>query len=296
MMRVRFERAARTAVLGAVVLAAAPAIERGEEPFRPRGRYNNAVHRFFPDLDSRLNAVRYGRWRAVEIAWMVGINRDLDRRFSVYLLALLADAPRFPPEAELVAPRFAREAVPVFRALRWGQVLEQQVGDTLAAPDATPETTAARLQRVLEAHRRERWALSDPPTEPPPPVALTLAPDSARILLSGTRLFVRTAEALVAADFGQQRWAVRDTIAEFDASLSKERTLADSTYRVSAPGFARSYPAVAEHLDRLARFRAEVYGALVDGGGTTESRRERDSRLREVARRYGLPVEDIGAS
>ena len=295
-MGARFERAARVAVLVAVVLAIAPAVERAEEPFRPRGRYNNAVHRFFPDLDSRLNAVRYGRWRAVEIAWTVGINRDLDRVFSAYLLELLSAPPRFPPEAELVAPRFAREAVPVFRALRWGQVLEQQVGDTLAAPDATPETTAARLERVLDAHRRERWALSEPTVEPPPPVALLLAPDSARILLSGTRLFVRTAEALVAADFGQQRWAVRDTIAEFDASLPKERTLDESTYRVAAPGFAQSYPAVAAYLDRLARFRAEVYGALASGGATTESRRERDERLREVARRYGLPVEDIGAS
>lgn len=292
----RSESAARVVLLCAVSLAAAPAIERAEEPFRPRGRYNNSVHRFFPDLDSRLNAVRYGRWRAVEIAWLVGINPDLDGRFSAYLLDLFADPPRFPPEAELVAPRFAREAVPVFHALRWGQVLEQQVGDTLASPDATPESTAVRLQRVLDAHRRERWALSEPAVEAPPPEALALAPESARILLAGTRLFVRTADALVAADFGQQRWAVRDTIDEFEASLAKPRNPEESTYRVSAPTFAGRYPAVAAHLDRLARFRGEVYGALVPGGETPEARLQRDSRLREVARRYGLSAEEIGAS
>ena len=47
-------------------------------------------------------------------------------------------------------------------------------------------------------------------------------------------------------------------------------------------------------LVRLARFRAEVYGALVPGGATPEARRERDARLRAVARRYGLPTEGIG--
>jgi hypothetical protein len=104
------------------------------------------------------------------------------------------------------------------------------------------------------------------------------------------------AEAVVAADFGQQRWKVRDTIAEFDASLSREIALEEATYRVSAPTVAERHPEVAAHLDRLARFRAEVYGALVPGGGTPEARRDRDSRLREVARRYGLPVEGIGGS
>src|SRR5262249_30670095 len=37
-----------------------------EERFPPKGSWNNSVHRFFPDLDARANAVRYGRWRAVE--------------------------------------------------------------------------------------------------------------------------------------------------------------------------------------------------------------------------------------
>ncbi len=291
----RFDGAARVAVLCAVVISAACASARAQEPLPPRGRHNNAVHRFFPDLDSRLNAVRYGRWRAVEIAWSVGINPELDREFSSYLLGLLARPPRFPPEAELVSPRFAREAAPVFRALRWGQVLEQQVGDALASADATPTLTASRLERALAVYRGEPWALSEPEEPAPPAEALALAPQSARILLSGTRLFVLAAEAVAAADFGQQRWKVRDTIAEFDASLPRDRALEEATYRVAAPTVAERYPEATAHLDRLARFRAEVYGALVPGGATRESRRDRDSRLRAVARRYGLPVEGIGA-
>lgn len=292
----RFDGAARVAVLCAVAVAADWASARAQEPLPPRGRYKHAVHRFFPDLDSRLNAVRYGRWRAVEIAWSVGINPRLDQEFSSYLLGLIARPPRFPPEAELVSPRFARDAAPVFRALRWGQVLEQQVGDALASADATPGLTASRLARLLGVYRGERWALAEPEHPAPPAEALALAPQSARILLAGTRLFVVAAEAVVAADFGQQRWKVRDTIAEFDASLSQNIALEEATYRVSAPTVAERHPEVAVHLDRLARFRAEVYGALVPGGATPEARRDRDARLREVARRYGLPVEGIGGS
>ena len=292
----RVSGAARVAVLCAVAIGAAPAVQRAQEPLRPRGRYNNSVHRFFPDLDARLNAVRYGRWRALEIAWTVGINPALDREFSAFLLQLLADPPRFPPEAEFVAPRFAREAAPVFHALHWGQVLEEQVGDVLASADATGPLTATRLDRVVDAYRRERWALSEPPEPPPPPRALLLAPQSARILLSGTRLFARAGEALAASDFGQQRWKVRDTIEEFDSSLSREKAVDESTHRVSAPTVTERYPSVAAHLDRVTQFRLEVYGALVGGGATPGARRERDARLREVARRYGLSTGGIGGT
>lgn len=173
-------------------------------------------------------------------------------------------------------------------------MLEQQIGDALASADATPELTAGRLERALGVYRGERWALSEPERPAPPVEALALAPQSARILLSGTRLFVLAAEAVAAADFGQQRWKVRDTIAEFDSSLARDKALEEATYRVSAPTVAERYPEVAAHLDRFARFRAEVYGALVPGGATREARRDRNSRLREVARRYGLPVEGIG--
>jgi hypothetical protein len=266
----RLDGAARIAVLCAVAIGSAPAVQNAQEPLRPRGRYNNSVHRFFPDLDSRLNAVRYGRWRALEIAWTVGINPDLDRQFSAFLLKLLGDPPRFPPEAEFVAPRFAREASPVFHALHWGQVLEQQVGDVLASADATPALTATRLE--------------------------LLAPQSARILLSGTRLFVRAGEALAASDFGQQRWKVRDTIEEFDSSLSREKALEESTHPISAPILTERYPGVGAQLDRVTRFRLEVYGALEGGGATPEARRRRDEKLREVAKRYGLSTEGIGGT
>lgn len=292
----RLDGAARIAVLCAVAIGSAPAVQNAQEPLRPRGRYNNSVHRFFPDLDSRLNAVRYGRWRALEIAWTVGINPDLDRQFSAFLLKLLGDPPRFPPEAEFVAPRFAREASPVFHALHWGQVLEQQVGDVLASADATPALTATRLERVVDLYRRERWALAEPAETAAPPRALLLAPQSARILLSGTRLFVRAGEALAASDFGQQRWKVRDTIEEFDSSLSREKALEESTHAVSAPILTERYPGVAAQLDRVTRFRLEVYGALEGGGATPEARQRRDEKLREVAKRYGLSVGGIGGT
>ena len=149
----RFSRAARIAVLCALAIGAAGASGSSQEPYRPRGRYNNSVHRFFPDLDSRFNAVRYGRWRALEIAWKVGINPELDTEFSAFLLKLLADPPRFPPEAELVAPRFAREAASVFHALHWGQVFETQVSDTLASFDAAAELTAEAGHKIAERSR-----------------------------------------------------------------------------------------------------------------------------------------------
>jgi hypothetical protein len=290
----RFDGAARVAVLCVVAFGAAKASQSDQEPFRPRGRHNNSVHRYFPDLDSRFNAVRYGRWRALEIAWRVGITPELDREFSAFLLKVLADPPRFPPDAERVSPRFRREAAPVFHALHWGQVFEQQVSDMLASVDSTPDVTGQRLARALATYRRERWTLSEPPSEAPPPAALRLAPMSSRILLSGTRLFVLAAEGLAAADFGQQRWKVRDTIAEFDASLSREVTPEEAHYQVSAPTVAGRYPEIAASLDRLARFRAEVFGALVPGGATPQARRERNALLRAVAQRYGVSTKGIG--
>jgi hypothetical protein len=102
-------------------------------------------------------------------------------------------------------------------------------------------------------------------------------------------------EALAASVFGQQRWKVRDTIEEFDSSLPREKGVEESTHRVSAPTFVERYPAAAAHLDRVTRFRLEVYGALVGGGATPEARRERNARLSRVARRYGLAGEGIGA-
>jgi hypothetical protein len=278
----------------AVFLLAAAAGARPEEPFAPKGSYNNSVHRFFPDLDARLNAVRYGRWRALEIAWTSGINRRLDKQFSSYLLSLLADPPRYAPEADRVAPLFAREAAPVFRAMRWGQVFEQQVLDILASSDASPKLSRDRLNRVLDLYRRERWALSEPPDVRSIELLSAAAPVSARILSAGTRLFATTAEDLAASDFGQQRWRVRQTVADFDRSYAADRPPQDPAYRVAAPGIVERYSPVAAQLDRIAQFRAEIFEALLGGGATADARRLRDARVVEVARRYRIPAEAIG--
>lgn len=261
------------------------------------------MHRYFPDLDSRLNAVRYGRWRALEIAWTSGINRELDRIFSSYLLALMADPPRYAPEADRVAPRFLREARPVFLALRWGQTLEAQLSDALASPDASAARTEARLQRALDAYRREAYALDEPARPAGRPEAGELAPVSARILLSGTALFIQTAQDLAEANFGEQRWRVMETIREFDLGFAggfvagdpaTPGALSPRAYQSEAPAVAEAYSGVTDRLDRLARFRLEVFEALVPGGQTLSARRDRDERLRAVARRYGLPAEGIG--
>ena len=281
-------------VAGVLLLLPASASGQPEEPFRPKGGYNNAVHRFHPDLDARLNAVRYGRWRALQIAWSSGINQELDREFSEYLRRLLADPPRFAPEADRVAPGPAREAAPIFRALRWGQTLEQQFLDILASADASPAVTSARVSRVLDRHQRERYALSEPPGEAPsPPESLALAPISSRILASGTKLFVLAAEDLASSDFAEQRWKVRKTVLEFDPSQGAAEP-SDASYAAAGPTVAAAYPLMAARLDRLIRFRIEVFEALVPGGATPEAARSRDERLRAVALRYGLPIRGIG--
>jgi hypothetical protein len=295
-----------------------------DEPSRPRGLHNDAVHRYFPDLNARFNAVRYGRWRALEIAWTSGINPDLDRDFSSYLLSLLADPPRYPPEANLVAPRFARGARPVYHALHWGQVLEQQLSDALAAPDAIPELTRQRLARAVAAYRREPHALRDPSRDAAAAEregaisseAARVAPVSAKILSSGTALFIRASEALAGMDFGEQRWRVMDTITQFDRTFAADFGQAKATtpeagqtaaaesrepgalniigYRSAAPALFALAPDIAADLDRLSRFRAEVFEALIPGGATPAARHERDARLRVVAGRYGLPEQEFG--
>ena len=285
----------RPAVWLSILLLAGAAGARSPEPFPPKGGHNNSVHRFFPDLDARLNAVRYGRWRALEIAWREGIDPRLDARFSKYLLDLLADPPRFAPEADRVAPRFAREALPVFHALHWGQVLEQEVIDVLASPDGGPRVSEQRLNRVLDLYRRERWALTEPSETRPPDDVYAAAPVSARILSTGTRLFASAAEDLAASDFGQQRWKVRQTVADFDRLYASDRPPQDVSYRSAAPTIADRYPRIADHLDRISQFRAEVFGALRTGGDTEDARRDRSSRLAEVARRYGIPAGAIRA-
>ncbi len=144
------------------------------------------------------------------------------------------------------------------------------------------------MTRSLDLYRRERWALVEPPAAVSGEAVVSAAPVSARILSAGTRLFAAASEDLAASDFGQQRWKVRTTVAEFDRSYAAERSPQDSTYRSGAPTILQRYPGYAEHLDRLARFRLEVFLALVPGGETPAACRERDARIADVARRYGI--------
>jgi hypothetical protein len=278
------------ACVAALVIAAAIARGAPYEPFPPKGAYNNSVHRYFPDLDARLNAVRYGRWRALEIAWREGIDRRLDARFSADLLEILKDPPRVAPEAERVAPSFAREALPIFHALHWAQVFEQEVIDILASPDATPRLTSDRLNRLIDLYRREPWVLSAPPDARPSEPVFAAAPASARILSTGTRLFALAAEDLAAADFGEQRWRVRRTVSEFDRASVETGPPAEAAYRAAAPTVLDRYPNVAERLDRISRFRVEVFEALLSGGDSEAARRDRSARLGDVARRYRIPT------
>ena len=286
-------RAGLATCLALLLLAAAAGAGRPEEPFRPKGFYNNSVHRFHPDLEGRLNAVRYGRWRALQIAWTSGINQTLDSEFADFLRRLLVHPPRFPPEADRIAPGPARDAAPIFRALRWGQTLEQQVLDILASADANPELSRERIDRALRLYRREPYALSEPADTASTAELLALAPVSSRILASGTRLFALAAEGLVSSDFSEQRWKVRKILTDFDPA-SAPMTPAEALYTAAAPAVAAAYPSTTACLDRVAKFRAEVFAALIPGAATSEAGRQRDERLRAVARRYGLPAEDIG--
>ena len=288
-------RAGLATCLALLLLAAAAGAGRPEEPFRPKGYYNNSVHRFHPDLEGRLNAVRYGRWRALQVAWTSGINEKLDSEFADFLRGLLVHPPRFPPEGDRIAPGPARDAAPIFRALRWGQTLEQQVLDILASADANPGLSRERIERALRLYRLEPYALSEPADSASTAELLALAPVSSRILASGTRLFALAAEGLASSDFAEQRWRVRKILIDFDPA-SAPVTPAEAFYAAAAPAVASAYPSVTACLDRLARFRGEVFAALISGGGTSETARLRNERLRAVALRYGLPAKDIGGA
>ena len=239
-----------------------------------------------------MNAVRYGRWRALQIAWTSGINQRLDSEFADFLRGLLVHPPRFAPEADRVAPGPARDAGPIFRALRWGQTFEQQLLDILASADATPDLSRERIDRALRLYRREPYALSEPADSASTAELLAIAPVSSRILASGTKLFALAADGLISSDFSEQRWKIRKILADFDPA-SAPVTPAEALYAAAAPAVASAYPSTTACLDRLARFRAEVFGALIPGGATSEAGHRRDERLRAVARRYGLPAEDI---
>lgn len=282
-------RAGLGTCLPLLFLLAAGVSGQPEEPFRPKGSYDNSVHRFHPDLDARLNAVRFARWRTLEIAWASGVTGELDRKISADALALAKRPSRFPPEADRVAPLLARDAAPIFRALRWGQTLQQQLLDVLASSDAEEQLSVTRLDRALLLYRRERWALS----EPPEPVAGGTAGETTaawRIATAGARLFARAANDLATPDFAQQRWRVKQTIADFDRTFEGEHPPEEEADTTPAPGIEKAFPGVARALDLVEQFRKEVLEALAPGGTTLEARRKRAEGLRGVARRYGLPT------
>ena len=108
--------------------------------------------------------------------------------------------------------------------------------------------SAVRLARAIDLYRREPWALNEPPDARSNDAVFAAAPVSARILSSGTRLFAVAADDLAAADFGQQRWKVRDTVAEFDRSYAAERPPLDWTYRAAARTITEKEAAIPGNL------------------------------------------------
>jgi hypothetical protein len=271
----------------AIVLALSAAVgclTLRNETFRPRGIYNNAVHRFFPDLDRRENAIRYGRWRALEVSWREGVSEPVDRRFAEKLLVEMQKLPDFPPDPRLAAPALAREAPRCYDALRNADLLEREVADILAAGDATPMRNRERIDRALNLYRRQPAALSSPPAPPPPETERLSTFATARLLLMGDWLFARADEDLTTSDYGEQRWKIRETVERYDRELTvPPASLRTAWYEEFAPGFTKAFPFVSDTLDRATRFRIEIFAALAspDGGRRLRS-------VAEVERRYGL--------
>jgi hypothetical protein len=242
----------------------------------------HAVHRFFPDLDRRENAVRYGRWNALESAWNAGVTAEVDRRLEASFRETMKREPDYPPDARLCAPVFAREAPGLFGALFDADRLEQEVTDALAATDASPETTSSRVEKSLERYRRSRFALASPAAAPVDPRLSELS--TARLLVEGDWLFAHAAEDLAASAFRDQRWKVKATIDRFDVQFqAPSAPLQSSWYKSFAPTFSGSYAAAAELFDRATSFRIEIFQALL-----APDPAERREAARAVGRRYGI--------
>ncbi len=242
----------------------------------------HAVHRFFPDLDRRENAIRYGRWNALESAWIGGVTPEADQRLSASLREAIRRLPDFPPDPRLCAPRLGREAPAIFAALVESDRLEREVTDALAATDASPEKTSTRVEKSLVRYRRSPFALASPPHRAIDPRLGELS--TARLLLEGDWLFAHAAEDLAASAFGDQRWKVKTTVDEFDREIAEPKApLQASWYRTYAPTFSSSYPIAAELFDRATLFRIEIFEAL----SAPDAAARRDA-ARAVARRYGI--------
>jgi hypothetical protein len=250
---------------------------------RVGGFYNNAVHRFFPDLDRRQNAIRYGRWRALEVAWRNGISPALDRDFAETLRLQMQKLPDFPPDARLSAPRFAREAAPAFEALGAADELEKEVEDALAAGNASPVRDAERIEAALRRYNRQPRALSEPSATLTSPARMSDL-SSARLLLTGDWLFAQSAEDLAASDYGEQRWKVHATVERYDHEIVLPApSVRTEWYRKYAPTFTSRHPRAAEVLDRVTRFRVEIFAALLSGVPD-----ERARGVERVEARFGL--------
>lgn len=249
-------------------------------PFQ--GLSSHSVHRFFPDLDGRENAIRYGRWRALENAWTRGVSRELDGALEDSVLAAIHRLPDFPPDARLCAPRFSREASRTFGAILEADRLESQVADALAATDALGIKTKVRIERSLTAYRRARYALSEPA---PAGIDAGLANfRTARLLLEGDWLFAQSAEDLAVANFREQRWKVKASVSRYDREIEQPPdSIEASWYTRYAPAFTEAYPLVAAALDRATHFRIEVFEAL-----SSPDAAARRAGVKSVEKRYGL--------
>lgn len=272
-------------IAGRALLALLPAIGcsgQGSLRLPFQGLSSSAVHRFFPDLDGRENAIRYGRWRALESAWRRGIGREADPELAAAFLSTIHRLPAFPPDARLAAPRFSREAPRSFEALLQGDRLEREIADALASTDVSGSSTKARIETCFTAYRRSSSALSEPPAAEADSTPGDL--HTARLLLEGDWLFAQSAEDLDAASFREQRWKVRASVERYDREIeSPPDSIAAAWYARVAPEFSQAHSLVAAALDRVTRFRIEVFQAL-----TPADEGSRLERLASVEKRYGL--------
>jgi hypothetical protein len=244
---------------------------------------NNAVHRYFPDLDQRANAIRYGRWRALEETWTRGVTEAVDLDLSSRLLRELRTLPDYPPDVVLAAPVFCRELPVTAGALAAAEVFEREVADSLAAPDSSPERTDRRLERALNRYRDSGVALIEPAAGAKLPAELgSLA--TARLLLAGDWLLAAAADDLSGSDYSDQRWKVKSTVDAYDARIENPPgSIETRWYGKFAPALARRSPAATEALDRATRFRVRVFGAL-----RASSQEARRSGVTGVEKDFGL--------
>lgn len=274
----------RAAALVFALTCAACLPPPSRDSFRPPAIQNNAVHRYFPDLDQRANAIRYGRWRALEETWIRGASDAVDRDLGSRLLRELRTLPGYPPDAALAAPTFSRDLPVAAGALATADVFEREVADALAAPDSPPDKVDRRLARALDRYRESGLALVQS-------AAASQIPDglgsltTARLLLAGDWLLAAAAEDLSGPDYGAERWKVKSTVAEYDTRIENPPgSIETAWYGKFAPSLARRCPAATEILDRATRFRTCIFVAL--RGPTPQARRR---GVAAVDSDFGLP-------